>query len=356
MKTRWVLWIAFAALLLFVYLTRAVLLPFVAGLAVAYLLDPLADKLEEWKFPRGAAAAVILVLFFIGILGFIIALMPLVQAQVAGFVNALPGYVASLKPVIENLLETAETKFQIGQGQNADSLIAAGVEEGLARLGTMLGSFISGGLAVFNLLTLLLITPVVAFFLLRDWDLLVAKLKSWVPQQQKAVVVEQLHNIDRALSGFVRGQTLVAAIMGTLYAIGWTALGLQYGLILGLVAGVMAYIPFVGTLFAALIAILVAFGQHGPDFVQIGLVASVFVVVQILESAVLTPRLIGSRVGLHPVWVLFAIFAGGEVMGFVGVLIAVPAAAAIAVLVRFSIDRYLQSPLHLGPVKKKANQ
>lgn len=343
MKTRWQVLIGVLLLFMFIYATKGVLLPFVAGLAVAYLLDPLADRLEAWKFPRWLAAATILFIFFVGVSGIIVGMMPIVQDQIFGIAESLPRYIASLRPIIDSFLARVNESFNVAT--DAEGITAAIAEEGLSRLGAMVTGVISGGAALFNLLTLLLISPVVAFFLLRDWDLLIAKLGDWLPSKQEPVIRLLAGRIDTALAGFVRGQTLVSLTMAVLYAVGWSLVGLEYGLILGLIAGVMAYVPFVGALFAAVIAMLVGFGQFGADFAHLAPIFGVFVVVQIIEAAFLTPRLIGSRVGLHPVWVLFAIFAGGEMMGFVGMLIALPAAAAIGVVVRHLIEQYLDSDL-----------
>jgi predicted PurR-regulated permease PerM len=341
-------WIVFILLALLAYATRAILLPFVAGLGVAYLLDPLADKLEEHKFPRWAAAATILSIFFALVTLLLIGVWPLVKSQIISIAHNFPAYVQSVMPMIDDLLGSLRTNMGIAVDTNAESLIAAVMGEATDQIGLIIRQFVGQGLAFFNVITLLIISPVVAFFLLRDWDLIVAKVDHWIPQEKSAGTRILFTKIDAALAGFVRGQTLVAITMATLYSIGWTMAGLNYGLILGIIAGVLAYVPFVGALFAGFLAILVAIGQFGGDYSSILAVASVYLVVQLLEAVVLTPRFIGTRVGLHPVWVLFAIFAGGELMGLVGILIALPVAAASGVLVRYGIDIYLDSALHKG--------
>lgn len=348
MKFRWQLWVGVGFLLAFIYATRGVLLPFVAGLAIAYLLDPLADRLEEWKFPRWLAATVILFLFFVVATGVLLAMLPIIQIQLFALIDHLPGYLEGVRPLVDSFLLRINDSFHVEIAPDAESLIASVASKGLDRMGGILSGLVSQGAALFNLLTLLLISPVVAFFLLRDWDLIVTTIDGWLPAEQGPVIRMLAGRIDKALAGFVRGQTMVALIMAVLYAVGWSAVGLNYGLILGLLAGILAYVPFVGALLAMLIAIIVGLGQFGPDSGPLLQVFGVFVVVQIIEGAFLTPRLIGSHVGLHPVWVLFAIFAGGEIMGFVGVLIALPVAAAAAVIVRHIIDRYLESTLKKG--------
>lgn len=335
-------------LIAFIYATKAILLPFVFGFAVAYLLDPLADKLEAMRFPRWLATVVVLATFFLGIIGILIALAPLLGEQISGLLENIPRYIGAIRPLLDEWLSKAGQSFGLEIQTDTKSLVAAAADRSFAQLGQLFANFVSGGVAFLNLLMLLLISPVVAFFLLRDWDLIVAKIDSWIPRDNVEIVRLITRRIDRALAGFVRGQTVVALIMMVLYGVGWSMVGLRYALILGLLAGVLAYVPFVGALFAVFLAMLLAFGQFGADWVALGQVFGVFVVVQIIEGGFLTPRMIGSRVGLHPVWVLFAIFAGGQIMGFVGILIALPAAAAIGVLVRFAVERYLESDLHKG--------
>lgn len=329
------------AVVLFVYLTRGVMLPFIAGLAVAYFLDPVADMLEERNVPRGAAATLVLVGFFVLISGVLFAFWPIVQSQIGAVAETLPNTLANLRPWLNETLTSLSTRFGVDLGADAQGMLAGFSDEILAKVKDGASGVLKGSLALFNILTLALITPVVAFYLLRDWDLIVAKADSWLPPTIAGDVREQFSKIDSVLAGFVRGQLLVSTTMGIMYGVGWSLVGLEFGVVLGVLAGVMSFVPFVGALFAAIVAVAIAIGQWGFDPTQIGLVALVFLVVQIVESAFLTPRLVGERVGLHPVWVLFAVFAGGEVMGFLGVLIAVPAAAAIAVLVRYWIDKYL---------------
>jgi len=339
---RWI-WIGTAiVVVLFIYLTRGVMLPFMAGLAIAYFLDPVTDMLEDRKVPRGAATAIVLVGFFTLIVGVILAFWPIVQAQIGAIADTLPKTLASLRPWLNETLTSLSTRFGVDLGSDVESMLAGFSDEILSKIKDGASGVLKGGLALFNILTLVLISPVVAFYLLRDWDLLVAKLNGWLPPSGAEIVRDQFKKIDTVLAGFVRGQLLVSTTMGVLYGVGWSLAGLDFGVVLGVLAGVMSFVPFVGALFAAIVAVAIAIGQWGFDPAQIGLVALVFLVVQVIEGAFLTPRLVGERVGLHPVWVLFAVFAGGEVMGFLGVLIAVPAAAAMAVLVRYWIERYLE--------------
>lgn len=338
-RTFWIVSLLVTAL--FFYLTRGILLPFLMGLAIAYLLDPVADILEERKVPRGIAAAIVITLFFLTIVAVILAFWPILQSQIAAVAETLPKTLASFRPWVNETMASLVEEYGINIGSDVDSLLGTFSDGLLGQLKGAVTTALRSGLALFNVFTLILISPVVAFYLLRDWDLLVAKVDSWLPSDGGDIVRTQIKKVDEVLAGFVRGQLLVSTVMGIMYALGWSLTGLQFGLVLGVLAGVMSFVPFVGALIAAVVAVAMAIGQWGFDPTQIALVAGVFLIVQTVESAFLTPRLVGERVGLHPVWVLFAVFAGGEVMGFVGVLIAVPAAAAIAVGVRYWIDRYL---------------
>lgn len=331
-------WVLFFGAIWLAYVTRGILMPFLIGLAVAYLLDPAADRLEQWGMPRAAAAGVIIGGFFLLILGGFVAIWPLLQSQIVGLALALPTAISETLPALEAQLQDLGAQLHV----DTAGLSAQIAQEGINALMAALSGFLSGGLAFFSLLSLLLISPVVAFYLLRDYDHIVAKLDDMLPPDSKPILEAQWQQIDRVLSGFVRGQMLIGAIMGTLYAIGWTLVGLNFGLVLGVLAGILSFIPFVGMIAAAILALLVAFQQFGADPVSLGLVAGIYVFVQVLEGSVLTPRIMGDRIGLHPVWVLFAVFAGGEVAGFVGVMLAVPVAAVIGVLVRFTMDRYVR--------------
>ena len=203
----------------------------------------------------------------------------------------------------------------------------------------------SGGLAFFNLMSLLLITPVVAFYLLRDWDLIISKIDSWLPLQIAPTVREQALAIDQTLAAFVRGQSYVCLALAIFYGLGLTLIGLKSGLLVGFGAGVISFIPYLGAIFGLAVGLGIALFQFS-EWLPIAVVAAVFVTGQSIESYILTPRLVGSGVGLHPVWIIFSLLAGGALFGFTGVLLAVPVAAIIGVLARFAISQYLKSPLY----------
>ncbi len=330
-----------------IYLLRGALLPFVAGMAVGYLLDPLADRLEALKFPRGVAAAIILGTFFFAVVAVLVVLAPMLQNQVADFIARVPKYVSSLEAVAEPLIAHIKAQLTDAQLERLREAAAGYAGDAVGLLGGLVRNLFSGGVAVVNVLSLVVIMPVVAFYILRDWDRIIASLDALLPLGAAETVREQLREIDTRLSGFVRGQAIVCLVLGTWYAVGLSLVGLDFGLLIGLGAGLISFIPYFGTAVGLGVGLGLAFAQFS-EWLPIALVAAVFVSGQVLEGFVLTPNLVGERVGLHPVWVLFALMAGGGLMGFTGVVLAVPAAAAIGVLVRFAVERYLQSPLYQG--------
>jgi predicted PurR-regulated permease PerM len=323
---------------LFVYAVRDILLPFVAGMAVAYLLDPLADKLEARKVPRWAGTIIVLVLFFGGLILLLFGAAPILVSQLSGIAASLPGYIDQLRPMLMRLID------QAGGAGEVKSIASQASGQVTSYLSNWVAEVIKGALHFFNLLGLLLITPVVAFYMLRDWDKMVALIDSWLPRSSEPIIKRLLTESDRALSGFVRGQTMVCVGVGIIYALGWGLMGLNYGLILGLITGMLAFIPYVGQFFGLCVALIVALTQYGLDSpIMIGLVLLVYLIAQLIESNVMTPKLVGDQVGLHAVWVIFAVMAGGSLMGFVGVLLALPVAAVIAVVGRYGLERYLAS-------------
>lgn len=332
------------------YLLRGILLPFVAGIAVAYLLDPAVDKLESWGLSRTWATASLTGVFFLALTAAVLLLYPVLQNQVVGFVGRLPGYVTEVRDWLVPLVQSAAERVPFIKGPEEVVEAATGLAEKYAGwLADAAARVWSSGLALFNLLSLVLITPVVAYYMLRDWDDIVARIDGLLPPRNAQVIREQVRQVDRVLAGFVRGQTLVSLALGAVYAIGLTLVGLEFGLVIGLATGILSFVPFIGMAVGLATALVMGLLQWGLDPLHLLLVAAVFGAGQGLESAVLQPRLLGSSVGLHPVWVIFGVLAGGALFGFVGVLLAVPVTAAVGVLVRFAVGRYHESSLYQEP-------
>ncbi len=338
-----VFWLAGFLLFAFLlYALSSVLTPFVAGLAVAYFFDPVADRLEEAGASRGLAAGLV-ILTFLGFAAIILVLLfPLLQSQILGLVGRIPDLIEILRERAAPIAELLHEKLSIGEMDDLKGAAQAYGGEVLAWVGGVLQSLWSGGMAFFNVLSLIVITPLVAFYLLRDWDKMVARFDHLLPRQSAETFREQFAAIDSTIAAFVRGQASVCLVLGIYYAIGLTLAGLDFGLLVGLGTGLLAFIPYVGASIGLLTGVGIAMAQFS-DWLPVLIVAAIFIAGQTAESYILTPKLVGERVGLHPIWVIFALLAGGALFGFTGVLLAVPVTAVIGVLMRFGISRYLDS-------------
>ncbi len=341
----------FAGLIVFcvlLFLLRDILLPFVAGMAVAYLLDPIADKLEEWGLSRTMATVVITALFVIVTAGALFLLLPLLYQQAIDLVGRAPAIAGAIRDYLLSLSETLFASLGPDQLERAREALS-GFTDNLIGLALGFGKGLwRSGLALVHVLALLFVTPIVTFYLLRDWDRIVAHAEDLLPRRHAGVVHEQLGKIDDALAGFVRGQGLVCLILMVFYAVGLTLVGLDFGLIVGLTAGLLSFIPYVGAITGFVIGVTLALLQF-DDLLWVGAVALVFVIGQVIEGNFLSPKLVGERVGLHPVWVIFGALAGATLFGIVGILLAVPATAVVGVLARFATERYQASPIYLDP-------
>jgi predicted PurR-regulated permease PerM len=343
---RGLFWFGIVALLvLAVHLLSSILLPFVVGAAIAFFLDPLVNRLERLRVPRLLGTVLTLAFFFLLIVAFLLLLVPLLQTQITQLVSRFPAYLATVRSQLDHLFELLQDRLPPEDMQRLRDAAGAKIADVVGGAGQVLTGVLTGGVAVANLLLLVFITPIVAFFLLLDWEIIVATVDSWLPRQHLHTLREQAHLIEETLSGFLRGQAAVCAILGIFYAIGLTVLGLDFGLVLGLCIGLLIFIPFLGGLTGAVMAVALAFVQFG-DWHKPLYIAILFVVGQGLEGNVITPKLVGDRVHLHPVWIIFALLALGDLFGFVGALLAVPTAAVLGVLLRFALRRYLLSPLY----------
>ncbi len=342
-------WLGLLALLIFgMWLLGAVMTPFIAGLVLAYFLDPAADALERAGLPRGAATSIILLLCIILFITIFLLIAPLLAEQARLLVDNLPQTVRKLATLIDGAMPEwlKEALRRSTARENLDTAQLAGKAAGW--LGGVLKSLLSGTAAVFNFLSLLVITPIVLFYMLNDWDRMIARLDSWLPRDHAEVIRAIARDIDRAMAGFIRGQGTVALIQGTFYALALVAVGLHFGLLIGLFAGFMSFIPYVGATLGGVLSIGMAVVQFWPDWTMVLLVAAIFAFGQFVEGNFLTPKLVGDSVGLHPVWMMFALMAFGYLFGFAGLLLAVPIAAAIRVVLSHALRQYLGSPLYLG--------
>lgn len=334
-------WLLVAIIVAFsFYFLRTILLPFVIGIAVAYFLDPVVDKLEERKWNRSLATLFTLFVFLALVIFLVFLLVPVLTNQLKNFAQFLPIVKDKLQLIIDAVAGILNNKV--------DAKILDVPASGLIKWSTkMLGGVIDGGAAIADLLSLFLITPLVAFYLLRDWDLIVEKVYDWFPIRHKDTLQEQLNEIDKKLAAFVRGQGTVCLILASYYAITLTMTGLEFGVVIGVFAGLISFVPFIGAIFGGLLSIGLAYLQF-EAWTNIVIIAGIFILGQILEGYILTPKFIGEAVGLHPVWVIFSLLAGGALFGFLGVLLALPMAAIVGVLFRFCIDHYKNSSFYNG--------
>jgi len=331
---------------LVLWMLREILLPFVAGMALAYLLDPLATRLERMGVNRLVATLVIVGAVVLAFVFLILLFVPILAGQLGAFIERLPGYLSRLQTLAMDPNREWLRKI-VGDGVT-DAQVSDLVKQGAGWTGTFLKSLWSGGQALISVLSLIVITPVVAFYLLYDWNRMVESVDTWIPLQHRDTVHALAREMNEAIAGFVRGQTAVCLILGSFYAVALTLSGLNFGLLIGLTSGLITFIPYVGSMTGLILAGGVAVAQFWPDYTAIAIVISIFFVGQFLEGYLLAPKLVGESVGLHPVWLMFALFAFGYLFGFVGLLIAVPLAAIIGVLLRFALRRYLESPFYTG--------
>jgi predicted PurR-regulated permease PerM len=349
LRTQVIVWVGLLLVgILLLWVLRGILLPFVVGFIIAYLLNPLVTLLERWHIGRGWGTAVVLLLVLAIIVGLFVLIVPLVVQQVGGLVERLPGYFRALQalanqwiPALNDFLgpERASQLERSFTGLLTDTAgIIANITAGLA----------ASGATLLNVLGLVVVTPVVAFYLLLDWEAMTREIDNLLPRDHREEIRTILREIDSSMAGVFRGQGSVVLVLIFYYATALTVTGLSFGLAIGLIGGLLSFIPFVGFLTAFLLSMAIATVQFWPNWVMILIVFMVFMVGQFLEGNVLYPKLVGSSIGINPVWLMFALFSFTVLFGFVGLLLAVPLSAMSAVLLRYATARYRASKLYLG--------
>jgi predicted PurR-regulated permease PerM len=342
-------WVAAFALFAFVlWGLSEILLPFIAGFVLAYFLDPVADALERLGLPRVLATLIILLVAVLSVVFAGLLIAPILGDQLVKFAGDLPEL---LKTLIQRFNEIAPSWMKDAlakSGTDVQGSISDIAGKATGWIATLVASIWSGGMALVNLISLLVVTPIVAFYLLADWDHIVEKIDSWLPRDHADEIRSISRDINAAMAGFIRGQGTVCLLLGVLYAAALSFAGLKFGLAIGMLAGLLSFIPYVGAIIGGVLAIGVGLVQFWPDFGSIAIIVAIFVGGQFIEGNFLSPRLVGRSIGLHPVWLMFALFAFGYVFGFVGLLLAVPMAAAMGVLVRYGFGKYLNSNMYRG--------
>lgn len=342
-------WLTVGLVFLFaILLLQKILLPFVAGLVLAYALDPLVDRLEKWGLGRLLASSLVVSLLLVILVLVLVFLVPLLLTQAQQFISSVPGEIDRMAPLLK-----AWARDLLGPRFEE---VSTAIDQALSRssanwtsyAGVLLQSIVDRGSAFLSFLSILFITPIVVFYWLVDWPAMLKRLGDLLPRDHEATLRRLAGDIDRAVAAFIRGQGIVCLSLGTLYTVGLSLIGLDYGLLIGIATGVMSFVPVVGTVLGLVTASIVAIVQGWPDITLLALVIAIFVAGQALDSGFLSPRIVGPAVGLHPVALIFALIVFSYLFGFVGVLVAVPVSAAIGVLVRFGLELYLNSAIYKG--------
>jgi predicted PurR-regulated permease PerM len=343
---KWQLLALTVVLSAFLYLLAPVLTPFAAAALFAYLGDPLVDRLQTWRLSRTAAVAVVFALMTLAVVSVVLLLIPMLQKQIVHFGERFPVYLAWFETVALPWLEQQSgfdlDRLQVG---NLLGMVKQYWQQAGSAAATVFGGLSRSGMAVLEFVANLTLIPVVTFYLLRDWDGMVARIRELLPRAIEPTVVRLANESDAVLGSFLRGQVSVMLALGTIYTLGLSLVGIDLALLIGMLAGLVSFVPYLGVIVGFGAGLIAALVQHG-DLFHVLLVAGVFGFGQIIEGFVLTPWLVGDKIGMHPVAVIFAIMAGGQLFGFLGVLLALPVAAVIMVVLRWLHERYTQSSLY----------
>ena len=338
LRINWLIAIMISGWLL--YLLAPVLTPFIAAALLAYIGDPLADRLQKLRFPRTLAVATVFLLTFLFLALLVLLVGPLIRQQVAALFAALPSIISQIEqvwlPGVASFLDL-ELDENIGLG----AFLAQYKDLAGSWSATLLTSVTSTGSMLAAAVLSLFLIPILTFYLLRDWDSIIAHLGALVPSSQRQTIFELARETDEILGAFLRGQLLVMFALALIYSLGLTLVGLKFAVAIGVVAGLVSFVPYLGFVFGIGLASLTVALEPNPLWHLVGVFVT-FTAAQMVEGTVLTPKLVGDRIGLHPVMVIFAIAAGGQLFGFFGILLALPAAAALSVLIRFAYHRYLR--------------
>ncbi|WP_134679364.1 AI-2E family transporter [Paracoccus ravus] len=334
---------ALFALLVILWTLGNAILPFILGAGVAYLLDPVADRLERLGLSRTLSVVVITLLAILIVVVAVLVVMPVLVRQTTALINTAP-------EMAERLQQFLMARFPqiFTEGSTLNTALADAAKNVSAKGGQLVSTVLGSVMGVVSMLALIVIVPVVAFYLLLDWDKMVARLDELLPREHAPTIRRLASEIDEALSGFVRGQGLVILILGTFYSLGLGLVGLPFGIAIGVLAASLSFIPYVGVLIGGATAIGVALFSFWGEPIWIAAVIAIFVIGQMVEGNYLQPKIVGGSVGLHPVWLMLALTVFGTLFGFVGLLVAVPLAAGFGVVVRYAVGRYKESALYTG--------
>ncbi|WP_332687194.1 AI-2E family transporter [Devosia sp.] len=349
LRNQVLIWVTFlVVLILLLWIFRGILLPFVVGAALAYLLNPLVNQLQKWRFNRAWATTVVLLCVITIVLSLFLMFLPLIGQQIIELLQRAPGYVADLQALFARWSPDINEWLGPERAAQLQTSINDVTRQLLGFITTLPGELVSIGLTGAAVIGFTVLTPVVAFYLLLDWEGMVHGIESLLPKDHKGEINTILGDIDKAMAGVIRGQGGVLLIDAAFYATALSLLGLNFGLVVGLIGGLLSFIPFVGFTVGFGLSVGIAIVQYSGDPWMVGAVAGIFLFWQFIEGNILYPKLVGSSININPVWMMFALLALGAVFGFVGLLLAVPMAAIASVLVRYGVAKYKASTLYLG--------
>lgn len=338
-----IFWSVVILLLLgFLWAFNTTVLPFLIGISIAYLLNPVVEYLAKYKIPRRVSAIILIATFGLVLLGILGAAIPILYKEVIRLSDNLPIYIDRLWQMLNTHTTWIENKIGADQLDSVKETLKNNLGKAATLSAGVLGTVFQGGQFLISVFTILILSPIVAFFMIKEWPAAVHYVDNLIPRQHYDSVRDLLRDINSKVAGFVRGQLSIALALGVIYALALTIAGLNYGFLIGMAAGLLSIIPLVGSTVGLLVSVLVAWFQTG-EFSYVGIIAAIFLVGQFVEGNILSPKLLGDKVGMHPLWVIFAVMAGGQVYGIVGMLLAVPVTASIGVLVSFFIEKYKKS-------------
>jgi predicted PurR-regulated permease PerM len=350
LRNQVLVWVGFSlVLILLLWVFSSILLPFVVGLALAYLLNPLVNVLVRFGIRRAFASALVLILVLALIVGLLLMLVPLVSQQVLGLVSRLPRYVSDLQLLVQGLAPQLAEWLGPEQAAQFEESLSELIGRGVALAGGITAQIAQSGLTVLNTIAVLFITPVVAFYLLLDWEGMIRRADDLLPRQYREEIRGVVGQIDRSMAGVLRGVGGVVLVLSVFYASALWMVGLDFGIAIGVIGGLMSFIPYIGFLIGFTLSLTVAAVQFWPDeWIRLVIVLVIYIVGQFLEGNILYPKLVGQSININPVWLMFALFAFGLLFGFVGLLLAVPLAAIVGVLTRYALGKYQASTLYRG--------
>ncbi len=349
LRNQVLVWVGFSVVvILLIWLFRPILLPFIIGIALAYVLNPAVNFVQRGIGSRAWASALVLLAGLAVIVGAFVVITPLIVTQVVGLLQRLPGYVSDLNALVRSIAPQLNEWLGPERSAQLQASLTTFLGSGVAFLGDITGQVAQSGLTVLNTIAVLILTPVVAFYLLLDWEGMVKGIDNLLPREHRREIRGVLDQIDHSIAGVIRGQGGVILVLCVYYATALTLTGLNFGLVIGLMTGLFSFIPFFGFLTGFVLSLGIALVQFSPNWWFVAIVVLVYLIGQFIEGNVLYPRLVGQSININPVWLMFALFAFAFLFGFVGLLLAVPLSAITATLIRYAVRRYKDSALYKG--------